>query len=571
MADQPTIIRGIDYKSTFPFTQIFRSFRAAVHPSKMILALVAILLIYVGGNVLDVIWPAAPAVQGEIGLYADARERVDSGETFIAKRDAARKEAEAKYRMMMTEAVRYARSKSTTQPGPVPTAEELDREGSFSVIKKYLVAVREKEVADARKDYDDAVRRADETYNAVPNEPRDAKRAAGERRDEAVKSARRARDQRIREVYDQAYDAYQEAKLARGTGLFDAFVNHEVSQLNRIVFAVRDGQWLGRGGVIDRIVGFFTIAPVWAIRYHPIYFTIFFLMFLAVWAIFGGAIARISAVHIARDEKISIRQALRFSTAKFLSFLSAPIIPLIIVALVGLLVSIGGLLTNVPFLGPIVVGGLFFLALIAGFVMTLVILGLAGGFNLMYPTIAVEGSDSFDAISRSFSYLYARPWRLAFYTGVAVLYGGLTYMFIRYFMDLLLMLTHFFGGMLVFGSADSTQPLWSSLWKGPVVAGRLAYEPEYFSLGAGQATGAFLIWVWVHLLAALLGAFAISFYFVANTVIYFLMRKEVDATELDDVYLEQGDEDFAETLPAATVPAGDTPSAAGQQSPPATT
>jgi len=32
------------------------------------------------------------------------------------------------------------------------------------------------------------------------------------------------------------------------------------------------------------------------------------------------------------------------------------------------------------------------------------------------------------------------------------------------------------------------------------------------------------------------------------------MRKEVDATELDDVYLEQSDEDFSEALPTATVP-----------------
>ena len=42
----------------------------------------------------------------------------------------------------------------------------------------------------------------------------------------------------------------------------------------------------------------------------------------------------------------------------------------------------------------------------------------------------------------------------------------------------------------------------------------------------------------------MLGAFAISFYFTANTIIYYLMRHEVDATELDDVYLEQSEEDF---------------------------
>ena len=63
--------------------------------------------------------------------------------------------------------------------------------------------------------------------------------------------------------------------------------------------------------------------------------------------------------------------------------------------------------------------------------MTLVALGTAGGFNLMYPTIAVEGSDSFDAISRSFSYIYARPWRMIWYTMVAIVYGALTFLFVR--------------------------------------------------------------------------------------------------------------------------------------------
>mgnify|MGYP006158310279 CR=1 FL=1 len=47
-------------------------------------------------------------------------------------------------------------------------------------------------------------------------------------------------------------------------------------------------------------------------------------------AVFGGAISRIAAVQVARDEKISVRQALRFSLNKLLSFVFAPVIPLII-------------------------------------------------------------------------------------------------------------------------------------------------------------------------------------------------------------------------------------------------
>ena len=76
--------------------------------------------------------------------------------------------------------------------------------------------------------------------------------------------------------------------------------------------------------------------------------------------------------------------------------------------------------------------------------MTLVCSGTVGGFNLMYPTVAVEGSDSFDAISRSFSYVFARPWRMLWYTVVAVVYGALCYLFVRYFIYVMLAVTHFF-------------------------------------------------------------------------------------------------------------------------------
>jgi hypothetical protein len=190
--------------------------------------------------------------------------------------------------------------------------------------------------------------------------------------------------------------------------------------------------------------------------------------------------------------------------------------------------------------------------LVAGFVMTLVLLGLAGGFNLMYPTIAVEGSDSFDAISRSFSYLYARPWRLAFYTAVATAYGALTYLFVRYFIYILLTLVHLFVGRLVFIHSASQAPLWPTLWPSPSSIGRLSYNIDWYSLSPGERIGAVFISFWVSLAVYMLGAFAISFYFSINSIIYYLMRQEVDATELDDVYLEQSDEDFIETPAAST-------------------
>src|SRR5207302_2010505 len=160
--------------------------------------------------------------------------------------------------------------------------------------------------------------------------------------------------------------------------------------------------------------------------------------------------------------------------------------------------------------------------------------------------------DSFDAISRSFSYLYARPWRMAFYSAVAILYGSICYLFVRYFLFLMLTLTHRFVGLFIFRRADNEALLWNTMWPSPSTIGRLTYDINYLPLGSGQKIGAFLIMVWVYLAIGLLGAFAISFYFSANTIIYFLMRHEVDATELDDVYLEQTDDEFAETASTTT-------------------
>ena len=509
MADEAQVIRAIDWRSAFPFTQIFRSFRVAIHPSKLVLALLALLLIYTGGRLLDGLWLATPhhrAVPEELMLYEQTRGTDDPSRHFNDARNERYARMHADYRDWLTR---------IGKP-----------DGDLDDIKYAIVTERDRRAGEIRAEYD-----------RVPNDPADAKFRA-----------RRTRDERVQATYQAATREYNRAALLRGRGLFQTFYEHQLGQVNAVVRGVRTGNWIGSDGVTEALVRFFAMGPMWALRHHYVYFTIFGLYFLIIWSIFGGAIARIAAVHVARDEKISIRQALAFSIAKFLSFLSAPIIPLLIILVIGIVVAAGGFLLNIPGIGPVLVGALFFLALAAGFVMTLVLLGTLGGFNLMYPTIAVEGSDSFDAISRSFSYLYARPWRLAFYTAVAIAYGALCYLFVRYFIYLMLALTHYFAGLwTVWAYANDTSRLWPTMWPSPFANDRLTYDIDFLTLSTMQDLGGFLLAFWVFLTIAMLGAFAISFYFSANTVIYFLMRHEVDATELDDVYLEQSEEDFAET------------------------
>lgn len=420
MADEAQTIRSINWREVFPFTKLFTAFRVAVHPSKLMLALVALALIYFGGLSLDSVWP-----------------------------------------------------------------------------RSHLVA------------YGDTMRQAGESR-----------------------------------------------------GIFKVFFRHEVLEVNRVVAGVTtmDGH-----EVVNGVIGFIINGPYWMMHEHPLYFILFTIWFLLIWSTFGGAIARIAAVHVARDEKISVRSSLRFSMNKLLSFAFAPLIPLLILLVIGIIVAAGGLLLYVPIAGPILLSILFFLALIAGLVMALVLLGLVGGFNLMYPTIAVEGSDSFDAISRSFSYVFARPWRMLFYTVISIIYGALTYLFVRYFVWLVLALTHYFVSWWLTGQAKF---YWPYIFPSPN-ASSLPYEPDHNTLKWSEDIAASIISFWVHLVIGLVGAYVISYFFSVNTIIYYLMRREVDATELEDVYVEESEDEFGDaavattTVTTATVSDTQAPSTAG--------
>src|SRR6185503_16604899 len=104
----------------------------------------------------------------------------------------------------------------------------------------------------------------------------------------------------------------------------------------------------------------------------------------------------------------------------------APIVPLIIIAVVALGLIIYGILGMIPFLGDIVILGAGLpLVIAAGAVMAVFLVGLVG-YPLMYTTLSVEGdaSDTFDALSRAINYVYQAPWHYIWYWFVTVLYGA---------------------------------------------------------------------------------------------------------------------------------------------------
>jgi hypothetical protein len=316
---------------------------------------------------------------------------------------------------------------------------------------------------------------------------------------------------------------------------------------------------------------------LWLAFAHTLYAIILLLATLAIWALFGGAIARTAALHAAREEKISIPQALRFSASKFFSFFTAPLIPLVIILILGLLLGLAGLGLGVPGLG-IVLSVLAVLGLVVGGIIAFLTIGLVAGSPLMYPTIAVEGSDSFDAISRSFSYIFSRPWRYGLYTIVAAIYGAACYLFVRLFAYLVLTSSRLFVGHGLFGGGLTT---WSAsqLGEGGNKLDLMWAQPSFDTLARGinfpamnwlDSTAALFINLWVYLVAGMVLAFVLTYFISAYTTIYYLLRRKVDATDLDDVYVEEPEGE--EELPAAApggAPAPAASAAPAAEAPPA--
>jgi hypothetical protein len=304
------------------------------------------------------------------------------------------------------------------------------------------------------------------------------------------------------------------------------------------------------------------------------YFLIVMIWTVGVWAIFGGAITRIAAVEIARNEKIGLGEALRFTIARWKSYIFASFFPLLIIAFIVLLLAIFGLVNYIPILAEFWDGILWFLVLLGGLTIAVLLVGLVG-WPMIHSTLSAEGSDSFDALSRSYSYVLQKPWSYAWYVAVALAYGAV----VVFFVGLMGSLTVYLGkwGESQFtGLAQYADPSHMFVWAptsyhwrdlllqgspiaegAPVITDKMVDQYVHSDQFRGwYYIGAFLIAAWLYLIFLLLIGFGYSYFWSASTMIYLLMRRKVDDTEMDEVYLEEEDSEepysTTTTAPAAT-------------------
>lgn len=259
----------------------------------------------------------------------------------------------------------------------------------------------------------------------------------------------------------------------------------------------------------ERVV--FALAGVWSV---------------AVWALFGGAIARIAAVYLTYGETLGPLAAIRAAARTWLAAIGAIGLVALATLVVALPLVAAGALLRFDLM-VLLMGMAWIVALLCGAIVAILAVGLAFGWPLMWATSAVERTDAFDAISRGFAYLYQRPLHLLFYVIVASLIGVLAQVAVSAAV-----------------AATTTATEWSvALGAGQGHTSELGFDHQGVSgdVDSVGEIGAGGIQFWTGVVQGAATYFPLAYFWPAVTAIYLLLRRHIDGTEMTEVVFDEGE------------------------------
>lgn len=562
---------------TSTFRRLLRVVKLACEPRHILCSFLAIICIYVLGRAMDAAWllagcgvvvsPDSPP--NEIIAYAEL-----DAETHRA----------------------YCQMEGDAPPSPEPMSdEELDR--ARRIIEDRLagglaaIDGRSLERDEARRQRR-ALRRAADVANFLlhgkdpshyfsPDEIESAPGLLG-RADPTMAPDKIDNDLRVLNSALSRARTRVAAQSAGRAGVFDTWLEYHLHCLAAAVRGAAAGRWGLSGSAFSAepsLLGSLasgTAGCAWLVTQRPFYALLFGIGSLAALALFGGAIARSAAVLATRGEHVSFTDSLAFAREKFGSYMFSAITPLLIALVVAIVMWLGAAALSVVSLIPAVggvadglAGVLFVFALLGGLALAVLVFAWALGFPLMWATIATEASDSLDAVTHAFTYVGQRLLNLAVYAFGLLLLGAFWFIVFRAVTLLLLKSTHVVvgSGLSLFGlvNGDYTYSLskLDAMWHMPAMAD-LAFLPQPGAplwgafgeapLGWGETLGAVGIAIWVFSAVGILGAFLVSYYFCGSAEVYLLLRRDVDGTEVTEVFYEEdsplgGDAPAAESQP----------------------
>ncbi len=308
---------------------------------------------------------------------------------------------------------------------------------------------------------------------------------------------------------------------------------------------------------------------------------------LLVCGIFGGAIARMAAVDFAGHGELSCRRAMGFSLRHSVSYLGAPLIPLFGLLACWIPNFIAGVIARIPYLGDTAVGVFWFLPLIFGTLITLIIVGVGAGWPLMIAAISSEASDAFDGLSRAYSYLFNQLWYFLLLLVVMLVTGSASLYLVNGFLGLTWQFTTMstqltglqesegpYAGSGKFESdvalLDGRPPQDAPTVIEPIQSQQLANQSSTLQMEEPPAPApipseatlkvsppaAHAMTFWTNIFMTIPVAFVFSYFWTTVTLIYFMLRLRDDATPLTEVGGLQPLKNGA-SLPLAGIPAAE--------------
>jgi len=289
------------------------------------------------------------------------------------------------------------------------------------------------------------------------------------------------------------------------------------------------------------------------------YYTFGVLWTLLLWSFPGAAITRRAVVQLAADAPPGLRETAAFAGRRWLWYLQAPLYPLIPVLVIGVFIALLGVpIYFWPGPGSVLAGLAWIFVVLVSLGVLWLLAGLMFGFPLMWPTISAErDGDAFEALARSFSYVYGKPLHYFFYVVVAALFGALCWAVVS---GAATLVQEFgFSALSRGGSAERVEPIRSAALA--FVHGLPAPPQQDWPLAIGTT----LIGLVLTLLHGIVAAFRYSYFFTAASAIYLLLRYDVDEKEMDEVYLDEPSPPVVTPAPPAP-PQTEQPAAASPSS-----
>ena len=311
-----------------------------------------------------------------------------------------------------------------------------------------------------------------------------------------------------------------------GSSLRDGDIEFSEESLGDQAVSLVRRSWAAMTGMFQRAVlpfqRFFS-EPSWS---NCFFLTTGSLWSLLVWGLIGGAITRVAVVRLGCDEAVPIRSALTYAGKRLWTYVFSPLFPLLTVLLLSIPMWVMGLLMRYD---PLVffVGLVWIVVLLVGLGMAYQLLGTMFGWPLMWVVISAEETgDHYEAYSRSFAYTFQRPFHYLFYAALAVLLGGLGWLLVQVFAELTIHMAY-----------------WSIMW-GYGLQNIERLRDAGTDAGAMFWAGRSLMDLSEGFIRLIAGAFAYSFFWCAASAIYLLLRKAVDETEFDEIFMDDDQPPF---------------------------